>query len=282
MRNGLVLEGGALRAMFTCGVLDVLMEGGVRFDGMVTVSAGACFGCNFKSNQAGRAIRYNMEYAGDRRFCSVHSWLTTGNMFNAEFGYHTIPERLDPFDYEAFRKSPVEFHIVATNIRTGKAEHRRFDECDDRCIEFMRASAAMPIAQKIVRFDGEKYLDGGISDSIPLRLSESLGFGKNLVVLTQPAGFVKKPNPLLPLIKLRYGVYPNLVEAVRNRHVVYNEETRYAFSQAERGNAFVVCPREPLGISHTEKNPAELKRVYDEGRRVCEGAIVRIKEFLGQ
>ncbi|MBR4373293.1 MAG: patatin family protein, partial [Treponema sp.] len=249
MKKGLVLEGGALRVIFSCGVLDVLMENGIDFDGMMTVSAGACFGCNFKSRQVGRAVRFNMKYASDKRYCSWRSFLKTGNLFNAEFAYHTIPEKLDIFDFDMFKENPIEFYIAATNIRTGKAEFKKFDECDERCLEFIRASAAMPLVQRIVDFDGEKYLDGGIADSIPLKKFEELGFEKNLVILTQPKDFVKKPNPLLPLIRLRYRKYPNLIQTVKNRHLVYNDETKYVFDRAKQNACFVICPSENLGIS---------------------------------
>ncbi|MBR6912652.1 MAG: patatin family protein [Treponema sp.] len=280
MKKGLVLEGGALRVIFSCGVLDVLMENGIDFDGMMTVSAGACFGCNFKSRQVGRAVRFNMKYASDKRYCSWRSFLKTGNLFNAEFAYHTIPEKLDIFDFDMFRKNPIEFYIAATNIRTGNAEFKKFDECDERCLEFIRASAAMPLVQRIVDFDGEKYLDGGIADSIPLKKFEELGFEKNLVILTQPKDFVKKPNPLLPLIRLRYRKYPNLIQTVKNRHLVYNDETKYVFDRAKQNACFVICPSENLGISRAEKNPAELKRIYEMGRKICMKNLPEIKKFF--
>lgn len=280
MKKGLVLEGGALRVIFSCGVLDVLMEKGIEFDGMMTVSAGACFGCNFKSRQIGRAVRFNMKYAGDKRYCSWRSFFKTGNLFNKEFAYHTIPEKLDLFDFETFKSNPVEFYIAATDIESGKADFKKFDECDERCLEYMRASAAMPIVQQIVEFDGKKYLDGGISDSIPLKAFEEMGFGRNLVILTQPKGFVKERNPLLPLIKLKYRKYPNLIKTVANRHNVYNEETKYVFDQTKNGKCFVVCPDEPLGISRAEKNPDELKRIYEMGRRIALAKLPEIRKFF--
>lgn len=283
-KTGLVLEGGALRAMFSCGVTDVLMENGISFDGMIGASAGACFGCNVKSKQNGRAIRFNMKYAGDKRYCSWQSFLKTGNMFNQEFGYHTIPYELDPFDFKAFKANPMEFYAVATDVTTGFPVYKKISDLDengpDNGMKWLRASAAMPLVQKVVEIDGLKLLDGGSSDSIPLKHFENLGYAKNVVILTQPRDFVKKPNSAIWLMKIFLRKYPNFIKTMQKRHEMYNEQTKYIFEQEKIGNVLVICPEKPLGISRTEKNPSELKRIYEEGRKIALDNLEKIRKFV--
>ena len=210
-RNGLVLEGGAMRGLFTCGVLDTFMEKGIEFDGAVGISAGACFGCNLKSRQPGRALRYNLRFAGDKRYCSFRSLLKTGDIYNADFCYRQIPRELDPFDFESLKANPMEFYMGVTDIETGKAVFPKFTDGSDKELEWMRASASMPLAAKIVEIDGGKYMDGGIADSIPLKFMQDTGFDRNVVVLTQPRDYVKGPNKLMPLMRLIYRKYPKFI-----------------------------------------------------------------------
>lgn len=281
-KKGLVLEGGAMRGLFTCGVLDLFMEKGIEFDGAVGISAGACFGCNLKSRQPGRALRYNLRFAGDKRYCSFRSLFKTGDIYNADFCYHKIPQELDPFDFDALKKNPMEFYMGVTDVETGEAAFPQLVDGCDKDLEWMRASASMPLAAKIVEIDGGKYMDGGIADSIPLQFMQSKGYDRNVVILTQPRNYVKKPNSLMPLIRLVYKKYPNFVRAVACRHEMYNAETRYIFEQEKAGNALVICPDAPLGISRIEKKGAELQRVYDMGRNIAERRLDEITEFLSK
>ncbi len=277
-KTGLVLEGGAMRGMFTAGVLDVMMENGVTFDGAMGVSAGAVFGCNFKSRQIGRTLRYNMRFCGDPRYCSVESLLKTGDLYGAEFCYDEIPNKLDPFDVETYKNNPMAFYAVCTNVETGKAIHKRLDNGDKKDMEYFRASASMPLVSRIVEVDGYKLLDGGITDSIPLAAMERRGYGRNVVVLTQPLGFVKEKSSTLPLIHLAVHNYPNAMDV---RHIRYNKQTAYVREQELAGNAFVIRPPHALGISRTESDPAELRRVYDIGRVEMERLLPALREFLG-
>ena len=199
--RGLILEGGAMRGMFTCGALDVFMEQGIVFDGMIGVSAGAVFGCNYKSRQPGRALRYNKRYCADKRYCSFDSLLRTGDLYNAEFCYHTLPTELDVFDTAAFQKNPMAFYVTCTDVTTGKAVYHRCDNGDGEDILWMRASASMPLVSRVVEIGEEKLLDGGIADSVPLEYMESLGYRGNVVILTQPLDYMKKPNNLVPLAR---------------------------------------------------------------------------------
>ena len=172
----LILEGGAMRGMFTCGVIDVFMENGINFDGAAGISAGATFGCNYKSRQIGRAIRYNKKYSRDWRYCSLRSLIKTGDLYGAEFCYHTMPEQLDPFDTETFRNDPMEFYIGATDVETGEVRFHKCTDGGDTDIEWMRASASMPVVSNIVSVDGYRMLDGGIVCSVPYEYMEQQGF----------------------------------------------------------------------------------------------------------
>lgn len=280
MKSGLVLEGGAMRGMFTCGVTDVFMEKGIVFDGAIGVSAGATFGCNIKSRQPGRAIRYNKRYAGDWRYCSMKSFFKTGDLYGADFCYNKLPHELDIYDLDAYRKNPMEFYVVASDAQTGLPVYKKLETCDEKDLTWMRASASMPLVSTPVKVDGYTLLDGGMTDSIPLKYFESLGYDKNIVILTQPRGFVKKPNKMMSLMKIALRKYPNLLKAMQERHIMYNEETEYVFKKADAGEILVICPEEPLGISRTEKNPDELERVYQIGRKSGQEVLAKVKEFL--
>ena len=269
-----------MRGMFTAGVLDVLMENGIEFDGAIGVSAGATFGCNIKSRQPGRVIRYNKRFSRDWRYCSVRSLLTTGDLYGAFFCYDELPNRLDVFDFDTYRQNPMEFWVVTSDCETGKPIYKRLDTCDFDDLLWMRASASMPLVSRIVEFGGLKLLDGGITDSIPLEYFESIGYNRNVVVLTQPATYRKKPNRLLWLMRLFLHRYPMIIKAMQNRHIEYNRTTETIHKRAAKGDVLVICPDKPLNIGHTERNPAELQRVYDEGRRVATERIDEIKKFL--
>ena len=280
MKTGLVLEGGAMRGMFTAGVLDVLMEHGLTTDGTIGVSAGAVFGCNFKSHQIGRVIRYNTEYCNDKRYASFRNLLRTGNLYSEDFCYHEVPEKLDPFDEEAFRASPMDFFVVCTDLHTGDPIYHKCRNGDAEDVRWMEASASMPLAAKAVRIGHYSLLDGGVADSIPVRFFESLGYKRNLIVLTQPKGFVKKKNPMLPAIRARYLRYPAFVAAVADRHERYNEALSYIAMQEASGKDYVIRPPIPLEIGAMERDPVQLRRVYETGRAVAENQIDKIEAFL--
>ena len=278
--TGLVMEGGAMRGMFTAGVCDVLLENGVDFDGAIGVSAGATFGCNFKSRQIGRAIRYNKRFSHDWRYCSFRSFLLTGDLYGADFCYNVLPNKLDLFDYETYRSNPLKFYAVASDCKTGEPVYKELKTCDESDLTWMRASASMPLVSHVVKIDGYELLDGGMTDSIPLKAFENFGYEKNLVILTQPRDFVKEPGSSLKLMKFALKKYPKLYEAMLHRHEVYNQEKKYVFEREAAGKCFVICPTEPLGISRTEKNPDELQRVYDLGRLAAQENLSKIREFF--
>ncbi len=280
MKKGLVLEGGAMRGLFTAGIIDVLMEEGIEFDGVIGVSAGACFGCNYKSGQIGRTIRYNLKYCKDPRMAGIRSLLFTGDIYGAEFCYRDIPKKLDIFDTEAFTSSPMEFHVVATDINTGRPVYHKCVDGGDNDLDWIRASASMPLVSRIVEVDGMKLLDGGISDSIPLQYYQSIGYEKNVVILTRPQNYKKGPNKLMPLMRMRLGKYPNFVATMANRHNDYNESIRYIRQEEQKGTTLVLCPDEELPINRVEHDPDKIQKVYDLGRRTAVKNLDKIREFL--
>ena len=201
-KTGLIMEGGAMRGMFTAGVTDILMENKITFNGAIGVSAGAAFGCNVKSGQIGRAIRYNVDYCKDKRYCSIWSLITTGDMYGADFRYRELPDKLDVFDTESFNNNPMEFYVVCTDVNTGNPIYKKLNTTEENYLEWIRASASMPLVSRIVKIGNYEMLDGGISDSVPLKYFESIGYNKNVIILTQPKSYVKQTNGLMPMIKL--------------------------------------------------------------------------------
>ena len=280
MKYGLVMEGGAMRGVFTAGVTDVLMRNGIEFDGGIGVSAGAAFGCNYKSRQDGRVIRYNLNVCRDWRFASLRSLLLTGDLYGADFCYHTVPEILDPFDCPAYADNPMKFYAVCTDVTSGQPVYHECPQIDSSTLEWIRASASMPLVSRIVEIDGYKLLDGGMSDSIPLQTFENMGYERNVVILTRPRDYVKKANPLMWLIKLIYRKYPALVEKMARRHTIYNEQTAFAAQREKVGAALVLRPPEPLPVHPVEHDPRRIQKAYDMGVKVGQDNLERIKEFL--
>lgn len=279
MKTGLVLEGGAHRAIYTAGVLDVLAENNIHFDGVIGVSAGAIHGCSFVSRQIGRSINYTLKYADDKRYMSFYSLLTTGNMVGEQFCYHDLPEKLFPFNHEAFENSSMEFYVTCTNLRTGEAEYIKCEELRDK-MPYLRASASMPFVSKISNINGQPYLDGGIADSIPVRAFQKLGFNRCVVVQTRAAGYLKKPNKLAWLAHFMYRRFPLFIKTIENRHIMYNRELADIENMQRNNEVFVIRPSKLIKISHTEKNRRILKEVYELGRQDAENALNDLIDFL--
>ena len=282
MKTALIMEGGAMRGMFTCGVTDVFLEEGITFDAAAGISAGACLGCNFKSRQAGRAIRYNKRYSRDPRFCSFKSLVKTGDLYGADFCYRELPEVLDPFDNKAFEENPMAFYIGATDVDTGEIRYHKCTDGGQKDLLWMRASASMPLVSRIVEADGYRMLDGGIVDPVPYRYMENLGYDRNVYILTQPKGFRKEKSSALPLIRIALRKTPKIVEAMEHRHEVYNRQMAEIDEKEARGEILVIRPPESLGISRTEHDPAELERVYQLGRHTARLLLPAIRSFLSR
>ncbi len=269
-----------MRGLFTAGIIDVMMEHDVWPDGLIGVSAGAAFGCNYKSRQIGRAIRYNKRFAHDSRYSGIRSLLTTGDYFNAEFGYHIVPYQYDLFDTTTFEQNPMEFVIVCTNVLTGQAVYHTMRHVDYDELEWLRASASMPLASKVVEVQGHKLLDGGVSDSIPLEYAERQDYQRNVVVLTKPLGYRKNLTKLMPLMRIGLRKYPNMVEAMNRRHLMYNAQLDYVAEAERQGRCLVIRPNEDIPIGHVSHNPDQMECVYQIGRRMGEERINEIKKYL--
>ena len=280
MKTGLIMEGGAMRGMFTCGVIDVFMEQNIAFDGAAGISAGAVFGCNYKSRQIGRPLRYNKNYCRDPRYCSIRSLLKTGDLYGVEFCYHELPDRLDVFDREAFRENPMEFYVGATDVETGKAVFHRCTDGGETDIEWMRASSSMPVVSRPVKIGKYTLLDGGIACPVPFRSMEAKGYDRNVIILTQPEGYRKQPSH--PAIQAMLRRYPSIARGMAGRHIVYNRQLEQIRERERAGYALVIRPPEDLKIGRTEKDPNELERVYQIGRRVALDLLDEVRVFLGQ
>ena len=280
MKKGLIMEGGAMRGMFTAGVIDVMMEQGIEFDGAIGVSAGAAFGCNYKSKQIGRVIRYNTRFCRDKRYGNWGVLLKTGNFYSKDFCYDEVPMKHDIFDFDTFEQNPMEFYVVCTDIETGEAVYHRYESRHDHGFEWIRASASMPLVSEIVEIDGLKLLDGALADSIPVEYFESIGYDRNVAILTRPMGYQMKPDATLPLMKLKYRRYPKLLQAMETRYRKYNQTLQDIARREQEGTLLVIRPKMPLPVSRTENDPAKLRQAYEIGRQTALARMDEIKQFL--
>ena len=281
MKIGLVLEGGGMRGLFSAGVLDALLElKELNVNGIVGVSSGALFGVNYVSKQKERAVRYNKKYADDKRYMGLHSWITTGNAVNKDFAFYELPYKLDVFDNETFKKAKTDFYVVMTNVESGKPEYVLIEDAFAQ-MEYLRATSALPFASKIIEINGKKYLDGGISDSIPIDFCESLGYDKIIAVLTRPEGTYKE-DKLGFLYKLVYRKYPNLVKSLLNMATDYEKVLAKIKDLENKGKIFVVRPPEVLKIGRLEKNRDKIQKVYDIGLNTGLKELDNIVKYLNK
>lgn len=279
MKTGLVLEGGGVRGIYTAGVLDVFMEHGLTFDGLIGVSAGAIHGCSYLSNQRGRSLRYYRKYLQDPRFMSWRSFLRTGDLVGVEFCYHELPDKLDIYDHDTFLKNPTPFYAVVTNLESGEAEYLRIRDMRAE-IDSLRASASLPLVSRIVEIDGRKYLDGGCTDAIPVDAFREMGYDRNVVVLTQPRTHVDSPVDMT-LPRLLYWKYPRFLQALERRHLRYNETMRRVEQLEQSGEIFVIRPSVPLELGRMERDIHKMNAVYDQGRRDALKALEDLRRWLG-
>ena len=278
MSIGLVLEGGAMRGLYTAGVLDVFLDNNIKVDGIIGVSAGVLFGVNYLSKQKGRAIRYNKKFAKDKRYMGMRSFLTTGNIINRDFAYYEIPFKIDVFDEKTFEKSNTDFWATVTNIETGEAEYLKLTNVFEQ-MELLRATSAMPIVSEIIEIDGKKYLDGGVSDSIPVEKCKSMGYDKIIVILTRIIEYRKK-KASSTLAKIKYKEYPKLIETMENRYKKYNETVEKIIDMENKKEIFVIRPSKDLKIKRIEKDVDKLQEMYDLGVSDCKKQLEDLKEYI--
>lgn len=275
----LVLEGGAMRGMYTAGVLDILMQNNIKFDAIIGVSAGALFGINYKSNQKGRAYRYNMQYINDKEYIGLYSYLTTGNIMNKSFCFDKLVNELDKFDYQAFKNNKTKFYVVVTNLLTGTPEYQELTDLNDQNqMEYLRASGSMQYVSKPVKINNNYYLDGATGDSIPIKYMEKLGFNKIIVVGTRPEGYQKqyKPQPS----KIFYKKYPKFIKALSNRPSMYNETIKYIEKKANNHEIIFIRPSQDLKVKRIEKNKKKLSSLYTLGQNNAKELISTINKYL--
>ena len=276
---GLVLEGGGMKGIYTAGVLDFFLDKGIEFSSCYGVSAGACHLCSFLSKQRGRAYDISVDYLDDPNYCSVSSLLRTGDLFGVKMCYDDIPNRLNPYDYKAFDSYRGRAFAVVTNIVTGQPEYLRLRDMH-KDIAAVRASASLPLVSRKVEIGGKLYLDGGLSDSVPILRSILDGNRKNVVVLTKEVGYRREPSKHLELIRIRYAKYPKIYELMKNRHVAYNRMLDYLAAQEENGQAFVIRPQKKSGVGRVEKDKEKLRLLYEEGYREAGENYDRLMAYL--
>ncbi len=281
-RLGLVLEGGGMRGIYTAGVLDEFLLNDIKVDGLVGVSAGILHGITYMAEQFGRDARYYVNLRSDRRFMSINSLIKTGDLCEVEFCYKEIPDKLYPLDYDKFKENAekAEVYSCVTNVETGKAEYIRVYDLKTDDMDAVRASASLPMVSRIVEYKGGKYLDGGTGDSIPVGFMRKQGFEKNIVVLTQPEGYVKKKDKTMPVMKRLYRNYPEYLRTAEHRYIDYNETIRELKRLEEAGEILIIKPSRDLGISRTEKNKENIKRMYKLGRFDAINMMDRIKAYV--
>lgn len=268
-----------MRGIYTAGVLDFFLEKGISFDAIYAVSAGACHALSFLSNQKGRAKRVWVDNVDNKYFGTFYSLIKTGDYFGADFNYNIVPNRLDKYDYEAFKKNKTKFYPVITNLKTGKAVYYLIDDIKNQ-MDVVRASASLPMISKKVKIDNDFYLDGGLSDPIPLEKAIEDGYLKNVVVLTRHESYVKKPNSSYKFFWLRYFKYPCLMKTLLNRHEVYNSEARFARNAQKDGRSFVISPSKPIDIPPNKKTKENLCDVYDLGYNDAKKNYEKLIEYL--
>ena len=281
IKAGLVVEGGGMRGVYSSGVLDFFIEKDLFFENNYGVSAGACHLCSYLAKQYKRAFRVNVDYLNDKRYCSVHSLLKTGNLFGAEMLYDIIPNELDLFDCDTYNKNESNFYVVITDINTGKPEYVKIGDLKKDII-YVRASSSLPLLAQNVKINDKEYLDGGISDSIPIKKSIADGNKKNVVILTRDSTYRKGKNSLMPIIKLKYKKYPNFVKSMADRYIVYNEILDFIKELENNGDVFVIRPKKPVNIVRTEKNREKLEALYNDGYNDAKDCYEELLKYLGK
>ena len=274
----LVLEGGAMRGIYTSAIIDTFLDENLKIDALIGVSAGALFGVNYVSKQKGRTLRYNKKYLPDKNYMGIYSLIKTGNIVNTEMAYKRIPTELDPFDEKTFQKSKTKFYLTVTNVETGKAEYIHITDTLKQ-MDLFRATGSMPFVSQIVEYEDKKYLDGALGDSIPVLKAKEMGYDRIIVVLTQPEEYRKMKN-VQWFAKLFYKKYPNLINAINTRYIKYNETLDIIKDLENKKEIFVIRPSQSLNISRIEKDLDKIDKTYELGLKDAKKAMKKLKKYL--
>lgn len=282
MKTGLVLEGGALRAIFSSGVCDALLDGTIMTDYVVGVSAGIAYGVSYVSKQPRRNLEVVTRYAPDKRYMGMNNLMDKSNRsyFGLKFAYDTIPNELIPFDYDTFAAYPGEVEAVVTNLNTGKADYLPVPRKDKESL-LLQASCAMPLLFPIYRINDQPYLDGGAADSIPWQRALDKGCQRVIVVLTRPREYRRKPDQMIRLIRKQYQEYPKFVEAMETRAQRYNENREQLFELEREGKLMVIAPQSTLGVGRIERDTEKLRLLWAEGYQMTVERMDEIRDYLG-
>ena len=279
--RGLVLEGGGVRGIYSAGILDVMMEHGIEVDGVVGVSAGAIHGSSYISGQPGRGIRLYLTYSPTPEFMGWRNWFRTGDFVDYQFAYVDMCNKLVPFDYDAMERSPVAFYTVSTDVDSGKPYYHRTRTIRGGEMQSLRASASLPLVSRLVEYEGHRLLDGGASDSIPVRFLRDLGYTRTVVVLTQVAGYRKKPQSM-GLFRFKYRKFPGFLQTMESRHETYNATLDEVTRLEEQGEVFVFRPSKKVKISRLERDPRKILAMYELGRQDALNRLGALSDFLGK
>ena len=263
-KSGLILEGGGMRGVFTSGVLDCFMDNGIRFPYTIGVSAGACNGLSYISNQRGRAKFSNIDLLEKYNYIGIKHLLLKGNIMDFELLFHTFPNEILPYDYERLANYEGHYEMVTTSCKTGKACYFEEKKNPERVIDIVKASSSLPFVSPITYVDGEPMLDGGIASSIPLMRARELGYDNNVVVLTRNRGY-RKTEKDMKFVSLFYRKYPAMQEAIRNRNRIYNEEISMVERLEDAGEIIVIRPQKPMEVDRMERDSKKLIALYEEG-----------------
>ena len=263
-KYGLILEGGGMRGVFTSGVLDCFMDKGIRFPYTIGVSAGACNGLSYISNQRGRAKFSNIDLLEKYNYIGIKHLLKKGNIMDFDLLFHTFPDEIIPYDYEKLASCKEHYEMVTTSCKTGEACYYEEKKYPKRVIDIVKASSSLPFVCPITYVDGEPMLDGGIADSIPLMRARELGYDNNVVILTRNKGYRKKEKDM-KFVSLFYKQYPAMQEAIRNRNRIYNEQISMIEAMEERGEIIVIRPQRPIEVDRMERDSKKLMALYEEG-----------------
>jgi predicted patatin/cPLA2 family phospholipase len=280
--SGLILEGGGMRGVYTAGVLDVFMENDLYFPYVIGASAGACNAVSYLSRQHGRNRTVNLEYSSHPEYISYKNWLfKKKGLFGMDFIFNELPNRLVPFDYEAFKKSQERFVVVVTDCRTGEPVYLNREDYSKMDISMvLRASSSIPFIAPMVELEGKHVMDGGIADPIPVHKAMKDGVIKGVVVLTQNHGYRKKKPKMTWVTKRFYPDYTGLDESLRGRYIKYNATLDYIEEEEKKGNLFVLRPLEKMKVKRIERDPKRLGVLYEHGRKDAIDQLDNLRNWL--